>query len=172
VITFESRAAPSGAAAAHDTARLAAALQTESRLLDELTRVLRRQRDGITRDDIAMVDESVVAAHRVMGTLKEAQRQRHTLLELLTGTSTTRLDQLDEALGDAMTVEIRALRDELNEHARALAREIRINREVLQGAMEHGSRMIHVLRGAISEASEPAAPIAPESAGTLLDRCV
>jgi hypothetical protein len=155
-----------------DTEQLVAVLRTESRLLDELARVLRRQREGITRDDVETVDESVVAAHRVMGTLKEAQRQRHTLLELMTGTQGAGLDQLEDALGPAMTDDVASVRDQLNAHARSLAREIRINREVLQGAMEHGSRMIHVLRGAITESAMPAAPLAAEPAGTLIDRCV
>ena len=155
-----------------DAAQFTAALRTESRLLEELTTILRRQRDGITCDDIQRVDESVVAAHRVMGTLKEAQRQRHILIEILTGTATTGLDQLEHALGDAMTDDIAKVRDQLNEHARALAREIRINREVLQRAMEHGSRMIHVLRGAMTETPQSAGAIAHEPAGALIDRCV
>lgn len=134
----------------HDTATLIEALDTECRLLSELAAILRKQREGVTADDLQIVDDSVFGAHRVMATLREAQRRRRMLIELLTGTDTTSLVDLDDSLGDSgpALAEVRA---RVGREARTLAREIRINRTVLDGAMEHGNHMIMMLRGASSE---------------------
>jgi hypothetical protein len=161
-------AVPTATSASRDVLSLVDALDVESRLLSELNGILRRQREGIARDDLQAIDDSVFAAHRILGTLKEAQRRRRTMLEILTGTQTTPLEDLEESLGREVTPALLAVRDRLNQEARALAREIRVNRRVLQGAMEQGSRMIQVLRGA----AEPNEPGAAREAGALIDQRV
>lgn len=168
---------PMSAVVAEDVAQLAQALAEESRLLVELADVLRDQREGIVNGDLERIDRSVFASHRVMGTLREAQQRRTTILEILSGSSTTRLDELEEVLRDAMTEQLHLLRAELDRNARALAREIRINRELLGGAMQHGHRMIHALRAASTEppAGHLATPLQGGSgpdAGAFIDRCV
>lgn len=156
----------------NDVDGLIEALATESRLLAELTAILRRQREGIATDDLQVVDESVFASHRVMGTLKEAQRQRRALVEILTGTETTPLAELEEVFGERMPPDLVVARDAVQQQAQELAREIRINREVIAGAMQHGSRMIQTLRGLTTPQPEPVGMTTAEPAGALLDRCV
>jgi hypothetical protein len=158
-------------AASHDVLTLIEALDVEGRLLSELKTILQQQRHGVATDDIEAIDDSVFAAHRVMGTLKEAQKRRRTLVEILTGTETTPLDELDEALGAEMTPGLLAVRDRLHHEARELAREIRINHRVLKGAMEQGSRMIQVLRCASTGMPTPGVAVA-EPPAALIDQRV
>jgi flagellar biosynthesis/type III secretory pathway chaperone len=131
---------------------LADALQGERRLLQDLIHVLAQQRSGVADNDIAAVDDSVFAAQRVLHTLAEARRRRRSLLTLITGYDDLALDGLDSALGDDMTDSLREARVDLQETARALARELDRNRRILQGALSEGDRLIRALCGA------PAAP--------------
>jgi len=159
-----------GVAGSHDVLTLVEALDVEGRLLGELKTILQQQRQGVATDDLGVIDDSVFAAHRVMGTLKEAQKRRRTLVEILTGTETTPLDELDEALGTEMTPGLLAVRDRLHHEARELAREIRINHRVLQGAMEQGSRMIQVLRCASAGMPTPGLAVAEPTASFIDQR--
>jgi hypothetical protein len=131
---------------ADDTALLIDTLETECRLLSELASILRQQRAGVAADNMNMVDDSVFAAHRVIGTLKEAQRRRRSLVELLTGTQTTSLAELDEALGPPTGHALVEIRGRIGCEARALAREVRLNRNVLDGAMDQGNRLMMAVR--------------------------
>ena len=155
---------------ADDTALLIDTLETECRLLDELAGVLRQQREGVATDNMNMVDDSVFSAHRVMGTLKEAQRRRRSLVELLTGTQTTSLADLDEALGPLPDHALGDVRARIGREARSLAREIRINRSVLDGAMDQGNRLMMALRGATAVALTPGA--VSDAPGVLIDQHV
>jgi hypothetical protein len=157
-------------AIADDTALLVDTLETECRLLSELASVLRQQREGVATDNMNMVDDSVFAAHRVMGTLKEAQRRRRSLVELLTGTETTSLAELDEALGPLSGHALAEVRGRIGREARALAREIRVNRSVLDGAMDQGNRLMMALRGAAAGAHTPGT--VSEGPGVLIDQHV
>ncbi len=151
-----------------DSALLTEALAAEERLLSELHGILRRQREGIAADDLEVVDGSVFAAHRVLGTLREAQIRRRTLMAILTGSETTPLHQLETILGDEMTLELAETRDRVSHEARILAREIRINRRVLEGALEQGNRLIQVLSGAVTSGGG----LGGADHGALLDRQV
>jgi Mg2+ and Co2+ transporter CorA len=131
---------------------LADALQGERRLLEDLIRVLRQQRSGVAGDDLGAVDDSVFAAQRVLRTLAEARRRRRTLLTLISGREDVALDALDVALGEDMTDDIRLARADLKETARTLSRELERNREILQGAIAAGDRLIRALCGAGTEA--------------------
>ncbi|MEQ9401868.1 MAG: flagellar export chaperone FlgN [Longimicrobiales bacterium] len=134
-------------------AALVDALVTERRLLDELLRVLRAQRSGVSSEDLEAVDDSVFAAQRILLTMQQARRRRRVLLELVAGKPDLPLGDLDQVLGPLMTPAVRAARDDLQDGARQLARELEINRRVLSGALDSGEKMIRALSG---QPAEPA----------------
>jgi FlgN protein len=114
------------------------ALITERRLLDELIGVLRRQRSAVGDDDLQRVDDSVFATHRVLVTLNEARRRRRTLNTLIGQREDIGIHALDQALGPRMTPALREARDGLHHAARALSREVAVNRRILREALTCG----------------------------------
>lgn len=157
-------------AVAEDIALLIETLDTECRLLGDLAAILSQQRQGVAADNMKEVEDSVFAAHRVMGTLHEAQRRRRLLVELLTGTETTSLADLDGALSPDLAQALHDVRSRIARQARTLAREIRVNKRVLDGAMEQGNRLMKALRGATATALQPGA--VAEGPGVLIDQHV
>jgi flagellar biosynthesis/type III secretory pathway chaperone len=152
------------------------ALVTERRLLDELIAVMRRQRNAVGEDDMQVVDDSVFATHRVLVTLSEARRRRRNLNALIGAREDLGIHSLDEALGARMTPELRTARDELHDAARALSREVAINRRVLREALASGDAFARMLAGAqdaptynTTAAPHQRTPVRSQSA-TLLDR--
>lgn len=123
------------------------ALDTERRLLDQMAQVLRRQREGISTDDLAVLDESVYSAQRVLLTLQQARRRRRTLMTLLGGAEDTPLDELEAALGPGVTPSLSIARDRLLEAAERLARELEVNRRVIDGAISVGDELIALFIG-------------------------
>jgi hypothetical protein len=119
---------------------LTEALVTERRLLDELITVMRRQRVAVGDDDLQRVDDSVFATHRVLFTLGEAQRHRRALYTLLGQPEDIGVHSLDEALGHRMTSALRDARDGLSITARALSREVALNRRILREALASGDQ--------------------------------
>lgn len=152
-------------------ATLADAMENECKLLAELAGVLRRQREGVARDDAAGVDDSVVAAHRVMHTLSEARARRRALLGVLVAAEDVPLDELDVALGARMTIQLTTARKRLQDEARVVAREIEINRRVLSGALEQGDRFLQALCGAATAPSYDQAATAANG-GVLINQQV
>ena len=124
------------------------ALATERRLLDELIAVMRRQRDAVGDDDLQKVDDSVFATHRVLVTLNEARRRRRSLNTLIGQREDIGIHQLDEALGPRMTPALREARDQLHSAARALSREVALNRRILREALACGDAYARTLAGA------------------------
>ncbi len=57
------------------------------------------------------------------------------------------ITDLDDALGERMTPELRDARDALVEVARTLSREVGINRDVLRGALANGEALVRGLSG-------------------------
>jgi hypothetical protein len=155
--------------------RLLDALLSEARLLDRLRDVLSDQRNGVARDDLEAVDESVYAAQRILLTIAEARRRRRSLMQLLGGVADVSLDDLERALGPLMDDEIRRARSELEAAARRLAAELDINRRVLQSAIRTGETYVRALYGAAGEASAyspDASQNAQAGTGLLLNRQV
>lgn len=151
---------------------LADALSSEQRLLDELARVLVAQRDGISQDDLDALDGSVFSAHRVFRTLQEARARRRSLLELVGVPSDTSLKDLAEALGPRMTDEVSDALGALLSSAEALARELQMNRRVIDGAMAVGERLLRLFTGAEQQPALYAAKAGPDvrgNAGSLLN---
>jgi hypothetical protein len=124
------------------------ALEGEVRLVNELASILRRQREGVTADDVQQVDDSVFAAHRIMRTIEEARRRRRTLTSILLGAGDIPVRELELALGARATPALGTAARRLHAAADALAREIEINRQVLRGALEAGDQVVRVLCGA------------------------
>lgn len=126
-------------------ASLAESLEAESRLLGQLVGVLQAQRDGVARDDVEQVDDSVHAAHRVMQTLAEARRRRNTLVHLLTDRRDVQIGALEEALGDHMTDELSRRRSELETVAKSVSQAVTLNRSVLTRAIRTGNEYVQRL---------------------------
>jgi hypothetical protein len=152
------------------------ALVTERRLLEELIAVMRRQRSAVGDDDLQVVDDSVFATHRVLVTLSEARRRRRNLNTLIGQREDLGIHGLDEALGPRMTQALRTARDELHDAARALSREVAINRRVLRQALASGDAYARVLAGAEDLPTYGATPAAHQrtpartQSANLLDR--
>jgi hypothetical protein len=127
------------------------ALATERRLVDELIAIMRRQRNAVGQDDLQTVDDSVFATHRVLVTLSESRRRRRNLNALLGQPEDLGIHALDEVLGPRMTPALREARDLLHESARALSREVSMNRRVLREALAHGDAYARALAGASAE---------------------
>jgi hypothetical protein len=149
------------------------ALLTERRLLDELISVMRRQRSAVGDDNLQAVDDSVFATHRVLVTLNEARRRRRSLNTLIGQREDMGIHALDEALGPRMTPALREARDELHEAARALSREVALNRRILREALASGDAYARTLAGAESSpvyATKQTPPQVRSQANSLLDR--
>jgi hypothetical protein len=123
------------------------ALLTERKLLDELIVVMQRQRNAVANDDLQAVDDSVFATHRVLVTLNEARRKRRALNALLGEREDLNVQALDEVLEKRMTPELRDARDQLQAVARALSREVAINRRLLRDALACGDVYARTLAG-------------------------
>lgn len=123
------------------------ALQTERRLLDELGKVLIRQRESIGKDDLEAIDESVYSAQRVLRTLQEARRRRRSLLELIGVDRELPLRELEDQLGAVVNDVLAVARDELLTAAEALSRELNNNRQVIDGALNVGEELLRVFTG-------------------------
>lgn len=115
---------------------LAECVAGETRLLTQLAETLREQREGVAMNDVQRVDDSVHAAHRIMQTLGEARRRRHALVHVLTTRDEVPLSALDQVLGDVMTAELRERQEELESLARAVSREVALNRALLTRAID------------------------------------
>ena len=148
------------------------ALTTERRLLDELISVMRRQRTAVGDDDLQSVDDSVFSTHRVLVTLSEARRRRRQLNTLIGQREDLGIHALDEVLGARMTPALRDARDGLHDAARALSREVAINRRILREALAVGDAYARALAGV--EASPVYATrdgvLGRSQANSLLDR--
>lgn len=127
---------------------LADSMTSETRLIDELIAIMRRQRQAVAMDDLQAVDDSVFATHRVLVTLNEARRRRHALNRMLGEREDLSIDALDDVLGSRMTDRLRELRDTLKQSARALSQEVSVNRQVLRHALAGGDAYVRVLTGA------------------------
>jgi hypothetical protein len=126
---------------------LADALHTETRLLGELTSVMRDQRDAIARDDLDSLDDAVFATHRVLLTLGEARRRRRALNDML-GDDDLSLDRLSELYDGEPPPVLHAAIASLSHAARTLHREVDVNRRVLLHAIDSGDQLLRSLSGA------------------------
>ncbi len=156
------------------TAALTDTMVTERHLLDDLIRVLKNQQIGVASNDISALDESVYAAQRIFLTLRQARRHRRGLLNALLGQKEVALHELDSALGSGMTGTLSEARDGLQAAAQRLARQLEVNRRVIQEVIVTGDRLIRAVCGVPEHASlyapeaERAEP--PGGAGVLFNK--
>jgi hypothetical protein len=129
------------------------ALTSERKLIEELTTVILRQRDAVAVDDLQAVDDSVFATHRLLLTLGEARKRRRSINQLLGCPEELGVRQLGDALGTAMTPALRDQRDQLQDAARRLSKEIDINRRILREALANSESFVHAMRGVPAENS-------------------
>lgn len=122
-------------------------LRAETRLLESLTGVLEDQRAGVAEDDLGAVNDSVHGAHRILLTLKEARRQRRSLLELLVGNPEVTLKEMGEVFGAQMTPELKLAGADLQAAAGRLAEQVHLSRQILHGAIRAGDEFIRSLYG-------------------------
>jgi hypothetical protein len=109
----------------------------------------------------------------VLVTLSESRRRRRNLNALIGQREDLGIHALDEALGDRMTQALRDARDQLHESARALSREVSINRRVLREALAHGDAYARALAGAPAPAENTTyggKPTPARGQSALLDR--
>jgi hypothetical protein len=112
----------------------------------------------------------------VLVTLSEARRRRRTLNTLIGQREDLGIHALEEALGPRMTPALRAARDELFNAARALSREVALNRRILREALACGDAYARALTGAdappptYGAGSTHATTPSRQQATTLLDR--
>lgn len=141
------RLAETGDLEEHQKALLAN-LRSEARSLRSLVEVLQEQKAGVSTDDLDAVSDSVHDAQRVLLTLKEARRQRRTLLTVMTGTPDVNLRDLEEALGPWMTADMAEAAEELHEAADVLSAQLRINGQLLRSALQAGEEFMRGVYGA------------------------
>ena len=149
------------------TAELVDAFDAEARQLETLIGVLRQQREGVARDDVGPIQDSVYAIHRVLLTLDEARKRRRTLLEVLsTGEGTSSRD------GSCEADRVRLSRERLITTARALETELSLSRQVLESALESTDEELRAVLDGLEESATYAAQDAAHTAraGRLVDR--
>ena len=114
-------------------------LNSEARLLRELSTVLVRQEKALSMANAAAVEESVYAVHRVLHTLSAARARRKSINRMLGEQEDLPLGDLEVVLGRAMTEDVRTARDDLADAARDLGDRLDDARQALQSAISSGS---------------------------------
>lgn len=130
-----------------DVPALARALREEARLLGLLQGVLDRQRTAVAEDDLPSVDQTVFDAQRILLSLTQARRRRRSLITLAGGEEKLPLSSLPGILGDQVTPELSSALDEVLEVAGVVAREMEMNRQILNGALMAGDAVLQALGG-------------------------
>jgi hypothetical protein len=159
----------------HQLQELAAELERETALVEQLRDALVQQRAGVAASSAEAVEASVDAVGRILLTLEEARRRRAALVGALAGDGPPALDRIEAALRAPLPATLEQARARLRRAAREVTMETAINREVLRRALEAGEAFLQEL---FSSADAPApvyhAPDAGEpkrtAAGVLLDR--
>lgn len=128
-------------------------LETELRLLDRLEEVLVAQRNAVVLDDLQGVSDSVHRVERILLTQREARTRRGMILERLVGAPDLRVGEIVHTLGDEATAELVEACARLQERARAVARDLKVNSEVLRRSKEVGDRMVRAMYGQRSQVS-------------------
>jgi hypothetical protein len=123
------------------------ALHTERRLVEELTAVMLRQRACVAADDLQGVEDSVFAVQRILFTLGEARKRRRQINVRLGQDEDVALHSLVEVLGAKASEALVLSRAGLQESAKALAREVATNRQVLREALSAGDAYVRALTG-------------------------
>ncbi len=130
-----------------DSGHLARALRDEQAVLDDLVATLERQRSAVAIDDIEAVNDSVFAAHRLLGAYREARSRRRSVVIFLCEGGEGSVDDLPRVLGTRLTDSERTASEMLRAAARRLVGTVEQNRRMLQAAMTSGDAFFRVLTG-------------------------
>ncbi|MEP7347563.1 MAG: flagellar export chaperone FlgN [Gemmatimonadaceae bacterium] len=120
-------------------------LLTERRLVEDLTVIMLRQRAAVAAEDLQGVDDSVYAVQRVLLTLGESRKRRHTINARLGFSEDIALRDLIEVMGSAAPDALRAASRQLQNTARALAKEVGVNRQVLRESLASGDAYVRAI---------------------------
>jgi flagellar biosynthesis/type III secretory pathway chaperone len=145
---------------------LGSALERETKLLNDLRSVLRQQREAVSTEDLAGVDDTIFSAQRILRTLAEARVKRRTLLEIHGIDPDLPMDDLEEALGPKVTHELREAIRTLKSVAQKLTDDLDVNRRVLDSAIRSGDTLIRILGGGEDQDSGVYGPEAEQPAGS------
>lgn len=137
--------APAGALA---PGHLVRALRDEHAVLEDLVSTLERQRGAVSRDDIDAVNDSVFAAHRLLGAYREARSRRRSVVMVACGGGEGSLEDLDQSPYAPLSAVERAASDDLRAAAKRLVAAVDQNRRLLQAAMSSGDAFFRILTGA------------------------
>lgn len=140
---------------------LAELYQSETRLLTDLTRVLRRQQEALGANDLEAVDDTVFATYRILGTLGEARKRRRSLHVMLAGVEELDSEAIDSLLGGDPPAALVDARISLRAAALALSDQVRESRVLLENAVAHGEALIR----SVYEGTEPGAEQNPFDGG-------
>ncbi|MCE9602271.1 MAG: flagellar protein FlgN [Gemmatimonadetes bacterium] len=127
---------------------LVRALRDEHAVLEDLVLTLERQRSAVARDDIDAVNDSVFAAHRLLGAYREARTRRRSVVIVACGGGEGSIEDLGQAIGTPLSDAERLASDDLRSAARRLVRAVDQNRKLLQAAMSSGDAFFRLLTGA------------------------
>ena len=127
---------------------LVRALRDEHAVLEDLVSTLERQRSAVARDDIDAVNDSVFAAHRLLGAYREARTRRRSVVIVACGGGEGSVDDLSHARGAPFSEAERTASEDLRSAARRLVAAVDQNRKLLQAAMSSGDAFFRLLTGA------------------------
>ena len=130
---------------------LAAALHHEARLLEDLRETLLQQRTGVSKNDVALIEDSIQAMGRTLHTIQEARGCRHALVTLLTDGTGTTLNDVEQSLGIPPPSSLEIAKETMRRSASAVAQEAAINQHVIRRALDAGESYIQCLFSAVSD---------------------
>lgn len=132
---------------------LAATLNQEARLLDELREALLQQRAGVASNDAAVVESSIQMMGRTLLTLGEARQRREALIGRLAGqpVSSLSISDLEELLSQPLPANVQTARAVARRSGAAVAREVAINHHVVRRALEAGESFIQLLFSSVAD---------------------
>jgi len=126
---------------------LVRALRDEHAVLEDLGATLERQRTAVASDDIDAVNDSVFAAHRLLGAYREARSRRRRAVIVACGGGEGSIEALSSALGASFSEVERSATEDLRSAARRLVAAVDTNRLLLQAAMTAGDGFFRALTG-------------------------
>jgi len=131
--------------AGRDDQALAAALEREAALAEQLDSALERQRAAVAKNAPEAVHASCDDIGRVLGALEEARRQRSTLLGAMCGGEEATLEGLARRRGGVLPAALEGARARLRASAERVTRQAATNRELLRRCMANGEAYLQAL---------------------------
>lgn len=139
------RTGPESAGSVQGWEKLAAALQYEARLMEELYAVLMRQRASVAQNDSAAIEDSVEVMGRTLYTLQTARERRLSLVRLLTGGEGRSLTDVPRLLGERVPQTVLEAKARIQKAASDVSREAAINQHVIRRSLDAGEAFIQLL---------------------------